>query len=128
MLGLRVQTEGGVMNYSFGYARVALLCVSAMLMSNSYAAPRCTTDVRILVLSQAQTAHSATVIAGACRSDCGQSAATAIGPAAHTPPHLPVLAQPEDVADWHAHIYERLSETRESGKELQYCKAEDNLL
>ena len=116
------------MKYSLGYAWVALLCVSAMLMSNLHAAPRCTTDVRVLILSQAQAEHSAAVIAGTCRSDCGQSAATAIGPAAHTPPHLPVLAQPEDVADWHAHIYERLSETRESGKQLQYCKAENNLL
>jgi len=116
------------MNNSFGYARVALLCVSAMLVSNLHAAPRCTTDVRVLILSQAQTADNATVIARTCRSDCGQMAAAALGPAAHTPPHLPVLAQPEDVADWHAHIYERLSQTREIDADLQYCKAGDNLL
>jgi hypothetical protein len=116
------------MNNSFGYARVALLCVSAMLMSNLHAAPRCTTDVRVLILSESQAAEHATLITRTCRSDCAQAAAVAVGPTAHTPPHLPVLVQPEDVADWHAEIYERISETRESSEELQYCKAEENLL
>ncbi|MCC7547044.1 MAG: hypothetical protein IT532_04700 [Burkholderiales bacterium] len=114
------------MKSSLGYARVALLCASAMLLSSSYAASRCTTGVRVLVLTQSQTEHSATVIARTCRSDCAQSTAEASGQA--VPPHLPVLAEPEDVAEWHAQIYERLSASREAPETLQYCKADANLL
>ncbi len=115
------------MKNSFGYARVALLCASAMLMSNLHAAPRRTTDVRVLILTQAQTERNATVIAQTCRSDCAQAHASETGPA-RTPHHLPVLTELEDVADWHAQIYERLRETRESPADLRYCAADGNLL
>ncbi len=116
------------MKRSFGYARIALLCASAMLMSNLHAAPRCTTDVRVLILSQAQTERNATVIARTCRSDCAQRTTDAVGVATHTPSRLPVLAEPVDVADWHAQIFETLSASRESPVELQYCEADANLL
>jgi len=126
MLGVRRKTEGGVMKNSFGYARVALLCASAMLMSNLHAAPRCTADVRVLVLTQAQTQRAATVITQTCRSGCERAEAEAGAPAA--PPHLPVLTELEDVADWHAQIYERLSESRDTDDLLQYCQADPHLM
>jgi len=116
------------MKNSSGYARVALLCASAMLMSNLHAAPRCTAEVRVQVLSQSSVEHSATVVARTCREDCQPQPANATGAAAHTPPHLPVLAEPVDVADWHAQIYERLSASREAPDALRYCKADIDLL
>ena len=128
MLMVREGTKGGVMKNSFGYARIALLCASAMLMSNLHAAPRCTTDVRVLVLSQSRLEQSATVVARTCREDCQPRPVGAAEPAARTPAHLSVLAEPVDVADRHAQIYERLSESRAAPDMPRYCEADINLL
>lgn len=114
------------MSYSLRYARIALLCVSAMLMSNLHAAPRCTTNVQVLIMAEAAT--TTTVLERTCRTDCDPAAAAVTGKTTSAPTHLPVVATPDSVADWHAQIYERLSQTRDSSEQPQYCQVDARLL
>lgn len=113
------------MSYSLRYARIALLCVSAMLTSNLHAAPRCTANVQVLIMAEAAT--TTTVLERSCRTDC-DPAATIAAKIMPAPTHLPVVATPDSVADWHAQIYERLSQKRDDSEQPQYCQVDGHVL
>jgi hypothetical protein len=38
------------------------------------------------------------------------------------PTHLPVVSGPDDVASWHAEIFERLADARAGAANPQYCQ------
>lgn len=38
-----------------------------------------------------------------------------------SPRHLPLVSGADEVASWHAEIFEKLSELRDDGEALQYC-------
>ena len=111
--------------------RLRLACAtvfSLATLSNLHAAPACSSvaakpQVRVEASSHVVIAQSR-IGKEPCAQNCqvaGLEAGSsrAIVPA---PSHLPVVSEPDEVASWHAEIFERLQQARAATARTQVCK------
>jgi hypothetical protein len=100
--------------------------VLASALSNLHAAPVCSSIAggRPVVVPAARTAAAPAQVAQACAQNCELAGLQNGEPLAMlpAPTHLPVVSSPEEVAAWHAEIFEQLAESRGSAARTQVCQ------
>jgi hypothetical protein len=101
----------------------------AVSVSNLHAATVCSSivakrQVPAAALTQAQPARPL-ADTQACTKDCkiaGLQGSETLLPVLPGPRHLPVVSAPDDVASWHAEIFDRLTDARSTAVNSQYCE------
>jgi hypothetical protein len=101
----------------------------AVSVSNLHAATVCSSivakrQVPAAAVAQVQAAKARTGTQ-ACTHNCeiaGLQGSAGLAPVLPGPTHLPVVSGPDDVASWHAEIFERLADARAGAANPQYCQ------
>ena len=108
------------MSYFFRLASATGLVLA--IVSNLHAAPVCSSIVATRQAPVAVASHTAAVEVQACAKNCEIAGlqGTELKAALPTPTHLPVVSAPDEVAAWHAEIFEQLAARR--AESTQYCK------
>ena len=108
------------MSYRFRLACTTALVALVSTVSNLHAAPACSSIVAKQRLQVAGPGGTQ-----ACAQNCEVAGLdAAIRQTLPAPTHLPVVSAPDEVAAWHAEIFEQLAAARASTERTQYCKLE----
>lgn len=104
--------------------------VLAAALSNLHAAPVCSSVVAKRQIPATAPSHAADqkiVRTQACSQDCKVAVLQRGDPvvALPAPTHLPVVSGTDEVAAWHAEIFEHLARSRAGAGPTQYCQLED---
>jgi len=105
---------------SYGMASSAGLVLAAvMLSSNLQAAPACSRIKEMQPVNAARAAGARDLLRPECTDACPRSDSEAhVADAVAVPTHLPVVSSADEIAAWHAEIFERL----QADDPKVYCK------
>jgi hypothetical protein len=112
------------MSYVFRLASATGLVLA--IVSNLHAAPVCSSIIAKRQAPLAVGSHTGAVQVGAGTQACAKNCEIAglhrsdLKAALPAPTHLPVVSAPDEVAAWHAEIFEQLAASR--AQSTQYCK------
>jgi hypothetical protein len=112
------------MSYLFRLASATGLALA--IVSNLHAAPVCSSIVAKRTVTVPTADHQSAPQGPAGRQACAKNCEvaglqrTGLKAILPAPTHLPVVSAPDEVAAWHAEIFEQLAATR--GDATQYCK------
>lgn len=111
------------MTYRARFALSVLAVAGSMIAVAVEAAPACLAWSAFRVVhfpaQPAQPALSVAFLTTACNEDCVADASGELAEDLPAPTHLPLVSSPDEVASWHAEIFERLSDIRDEPP--RYC-------